>query len=42
LLQQNETLRKGALGRFRELLLNITRDPAMMVFLDNRENVAKA
>ncbi len=42
MLQQNETLRAGALGKFRDLLQAITRDPAMMVFLDNRDNVAKA
>ena len=42
MLVQNETLRAGALGRFRDLLLAVTRDPAMMVWLDNRQNVASA
>ena len=42
MLVQNETIRAGALGKFRDLTLAITRDPAMMVFLDNRDNVAKA
>lgn len=42
MLVQNETIRAGALGSFRDLVLAITRDPAMMVWLDNRENVARA
>ena len=42
MLVQNETLRAGALGGFRDLLLAVTRDPAMMVWLDNRQNVAGA
>ncbi|MFA7249085.1 MAG: DUF1800 domain-containing protein [Dehalococcoidia bacterium] len=42
MLVQNETLRAGALGPFRDLVQAITRDPAMMVWLDNRANVASA
>ena len=39
---QNETLRAHALGSFRDLLLAVARDPAMMVCLDNRSNSAEA
>ena len=39
---QNETLRRLALGDFQELLQAITRDPAMMIWLDNRTNVKDA
>jgi uncharacterized protein (DUF1800 family) len=39
---QNETLRRLALGDFRELLQAVARDPAMMVWLDNRSNVSGA
>lgn len=39
---QNETLRRLALGDFRDLLQAIARDPAMMVWLDNRTNVKDA
>ena len=42
MLVQNETIRAGALGKFRDLVLAMTRDPAMMIWLDNRDNVAKA
>ena len=42
MLVQNETLRAGAMGKFRDLAQAITRDPSMMVYLDNRDNVAKA
>ncbi len=37
--QQNETLRRHALGSFRELLLAMAQDPAMLMYLDNRLNV---
>ena len=37
---QNQTLRSHALGSFPELTLAVTRDPAMMVELDNRMNAA--
>lgn len=35
---QNETLRKHAWGNFRELVLAITKDPAMLVYLDGEVN----
>ena len=37
--QQNEMLRTHATGNFKDLLLGILRDPAMLVYLDNGENV---
>lgn len=37
--KQNDTLRKHALGRFRAMLRDISRDPAMLIWLDNRQNV---
>jgi hypothetical protein len=36
---QNKVLRKHALGKFRPFLLDISRDPAMIVWLDNNANV---
>lgn len=39
MLRQNELLRAHANGRFEDLLLAILRDPAMLVYLDNGENV---
>jgi hypothetical protein len=36
---QNKLLRKHALGKFRPFLLEISRDPAMIVWLDNNSNV---
>ncbi len=39
MLVQNRVLRAGAAGNFRDLLLGIMRDPAMLVYLDNGENV---
>ncbi|MBV9848226.1 MAG: DUF1800 domain-containing protein [Armatimonadetes bacterium] len=36
--QQNQTLRTHALGNFRSLLQAITRDPAMLVWLDGTDN----
>ena len=35
---QNNTLRKHALGSFRELLMAIAKDPAMLQFLNNQQN----
>ncbi len=35
---QNLLLRKHALGNFQDLLMGITRDPAMIVYLDNQQN----
>ncbi|MCW5942354.1 MAG: DUF1800 domain-containing protein [Fimbriimonadaceae bacterium] len=37
---QNELLRKHATGNFREFVLAISRDPAMIFWLDNQYNVA--
>ncbi len=37
--RQNQMLRANASGSFRDLLLGILRDPAMLVYLDNGENV---
>lgn len=37
-LQQHEFLRKNALGSYADLLRGITRDPAMLVYLDNNVN----
>jgi uncharacterized protein (DUF1800 family) len=39
MLRQNEMLRAHANGGLRELLLGILKDPAMLVYLDNGENV---
>lgn len=39
MLVQNRMLRSKASGNFRDLLLGIMRDPAMLVYLDNGENV---
>lgn len=36
---QNETLRAHCKGRFEDMLLAISRDPAMIYWLDNQENV---
>lgn len=40
--QQLDTLRRGALGSFRDLLTAIAKDPAMLVFLDAAHNVKGA
>ena len=39
MLRQNEMLRANASGRLRDLLVGILKDPAMLVYLDNGENV---
>jgi uncharacterized protein (DUF1800 family) len=39
MVQQNETLRKHAFGPFRTLLGAISKDPAMLFWLDNQFNV---
>ena len=39
--QQNRLFRANASGRFRDLLVGILKDPAMLVYLDNGENVKK-
>lgn len=38
MVQQNELFRKRALGNFRELVLEVGKDPAMMVWLDANSN----
>jgi len=39
MLRQNELFRTQATGRFRDLLVGILKDPAMLVYLDNGENI---
>jgi hypothetical protein len=39
MLKQNQTLRAHALGKFQPLLLAVSRDPAMQVWLDSNSNV---
>jgi uncharacterized protein (DUF1800 family) len=39
MLQQNRMFRANASGRFRDLLVGLLKDPAMLVYLDNGENV---
>ncbi len=39
MLAQNDILRKSATGRFHDLLLNVSKDPAMLLWLDNQYNV---
>jgi len=39
MLQQNLMFRANASGNFRELLVGLLKDPAMLVYLDNGENV---
>jgi hypothetical protein len=41
MLRQNEMLRRNANGRLRDLLVGVLEDPAMLVYLDNGENVKK-
>jgi hypothetical protein len=41
MLRQNEMLRTHAEGPLRDLLVGILEDPAMLVYLDNGENVKK-
>ncbi len=38
MIRQNETFRRLALGSFREMLLAVSRDPAMLLWLDNHLN----
>jgi uncharacterized protein (DUF1800 family) len=38
MFNQNEFLRRHCLGSFRELLLGVSRDPAMLKYLDNNTN----
>jgi len=39
MLQYLETLRSGANGNFLDLLVNVSKDPAMLLWLDNNTNV---
>ena len=39
MLKQNEMFRANASGKLRDLLVGILKDPAMLVYLDNGENV---
>ncbi len=39
MLQQNRMLRANASGNLRELLVGILKDPGMLVYLDNGENI---
>ena len=39
MLRQNQMLRRDASGNLRDLLIGILKDPAMLVYLDNGENV---
>jgi Protein of unknown function (DUF1800) len=41
MLRQNEMLRARASGPFRDLLIGILKDPAMLVYLDNGENIKR-
>jgi uncharacterized protein (DUF1800 family) len=38
MMQQNQLFRRQGLGSFRSLLLNVTKDPAMLVWLSGNEN----
>jgi uncharacterized protein (DUF1800 family) len=42
MLNQNQTLRAGALGSFEALLSSVTRDPAMLLWLDGVKNTSRA
>ena len=42
MLNQNETLRTRALGSFSDLLLDLTHDPAMLIWLDGRLSTSRA
>src|SRR5947209_7509927 len=39
MFEQNKTLRKYALGKFRPFLLDMSRDPAMLIWLDSNSNI---
>ncbi|MCL6601006.1 MAG: DUF1800 domain-containing protein [Alicyclobacillus macrosporangiidus] len=42
MLRQNNTLRRNALGSFRQMLLDVTADPAMLIWLDNAKSTKRA
>jgi uncharacterized protein (DUF1800 family) len=39
MFEQNKTLRRHALGKFRPFLLEMSRDPAMLIWLDSNSNI---
>lgn len=39
MIQQNEILRRNALGNFKNLLLEVSKDPAMLIWLDGQDNI---
>lgn len=39
MIQQNEILRRNALGNFKTLLLEVSKDPAMLIWLDGQDNI---
>jgi uncharacterized protein (DUF1800 family) len=39
MLKQNDLIRRHALGKFRPFLLEMSRDPAMLIWLDSNSNV---
>lgn len=39
MMAQIETLRKNSNGNFRKMLVAVAQDPAMLIWLDNRENI---
>ncbi|HVT10907.1 MAG TPA: DUF1800 domain-containing protein [Fimbriimonadaceae bacterium] len=39
MLTQNQIFRSGATGKFQDLLMNVSKDPAMLLWLDNQYNV---
>ncbi len=39
---QNNTIRKHALGNFKELLFEVAKDPAMIIYLNNQQNKKNA
>ncbi|MCP9484683.1 MAG: DUF1800 domain-containing protein [Gaiellaceae bacterium MAG52_C11] len=42
MLDQNKLFRENALGSFRDLLLGVTKDPAMLVWLSGNKNTVRA
>jgi uncharacterized protein (DUF1800 family) len=42
MLAQNELFRRHAVGRFGDLLAGVARDPAMLIWLDGRQNKRRA
>jgi uncharacterized protein (DUF1800 family) len=42
MLDQNQLFRTRALGSFRDLLLDVTKDPAMLLWLDGNQNTVRS